>query len=61
MLFCTFTGLVDWKEYYRHFLLAKKYDVGEIDDFMKDYGENSIELKEKGMEVSDGCTCLSNF
>lgn len=39
-------GLVHWKEYYRHFLLAKNYDVSKIDEFLKDYGENAMELKE---------------
>lgn len=40
-------GLVDWKEYYKHFLIAKNYDVGTVDSFLKDYGDGRIELNEK--------------
>ncbi|CAC5385114.1 SDF4 [Mytilus coruscus] len=39
-------GLVDWKDYYKHFLLAKKYDVDKIDSFLKDYGDQALEMKE---------------
>lgn len=39
-------GLIDWKEYYKHFLIAKNYHVGAIDDFLKDYADERIELKE---------------
>ncbi|CAG2204939.1 SDF4 [Mytilus edulis] len=39
-------GLVDWKDYYKHFLLAKKYDVDKIDSFLKDYGDQALDMKD---------------
>ena len=46
-----FVGLIDWKEYYKHFLIAKNYHVGSIDDFLKDYADERIELKESGIYI----------
>lgn len=45
-------GLVDWKDYYKHFLLAKKYDVDKIDSFLKDYGDQALDMKETGESSS---------
>lgn len=47
-----FLGLVDWKDYYKHFLLAKKYDVDKIDSFLKDYGDQALDMKETGESSS---------
>lgn len=47
-------GLVDWKDYYKHFLLAKKYDVDKIDSFLKDYGDQALEMKETGESIKEG-------
>lgn len=43
--FC-FTGLVDWKEYYTHFLLAKGYPLEQAKQHVVDY--EAIELDYSG-------------
>ena len=40
-----FAGLVDWKEYYYHFLLAKGYPVDKAQKHIEDY---DIDLEYEG-------------
>lgn len=53
-----FAGLIDWKDYYKHFLIAKHYHVGSIDDFLKDYADERIELKESGIYNDNTLKCF---
>lgn len=42
-----FSGLVDWKEYYIHFLLAKGYQPDQAKNHVVDY--DIIDLDDNGM------------
>ena len=47
MIIFLFVGLVDWKEYYVHFLLAKGHPIDKALKHIEDYDE--IDLKFEGM------------
>ncbi|KAL5015183.1 hypothetical protein ScPMuIL_009453 [Solemya velum] len=40
-------GLVDWKEYYLHFLLAKGYPTEKAEHFVQDYDRDVVEMSMK--------------
>ena len=45
-------GMIHWKEYYRHFLQAKGFAIGIIDQHMVDY---------RKLELSDHGKCQLNM